>query len=271
VVVASGGGASNVVPALVVSKREFVGNWEYLLDEAIYTSPPHPSWSGAALINREGKLIGVGSLIVGDAAGTNNNPVMYSYRSISEPTANELALAVDQCGPAPGRMRRRGVDRLVEQIFQLPTNSRLLTTSAGTTLLAPPPLATTTTSFSLTSAILPNVERFDLEWLDRAQQTKARLVIIADDTGREGAPVVGGDLGRIGLDHQIADRQDEPVGIDQDAGAFAIAPRPCTVRPSGLMWVLILTTAEISSSSEPVSAGRGCSRAKRRTRPRAAT
>jgi S1-C subfamily serine protease len=75
VVVASGGGASNVVPALVVSKREFVGNWEYLLDEAIYTSPPHPSWSGAALINREGKLIGVGSLIVGDAAGTKeNNP-----------------------------------------------------------------------------------------------------------------------------------------------------------------------------------------------------
>jgi S1-C subfamily serine protease len=75
VVVASGGGASNVVPALVVSKREFVGNWEYLLDEAIYTSPPHPSWSGAALINREGKLIGVGSLIVGDAAGNKeNNP-----------------------------------------------------------------------------------------------------------------------------------------------------------------------------------------------------
>jgi S1-C subfamily serine protease len=75
VVVASGGGASNVVPALVVSKREFVGNWEYLLDEAIYTSPPHPSWSGAALINRDGKLIGVGSLIVGDAAGTKeNNP-----------------------------------------------------------------------------------------------------------------------------------------------------------------------------------------------------
>ena len=75
VVVASGGGASNVVPALVVSKREFVGNWEYLLDEAIYTSPPHPSWSGAALISREGKLIGVGSLIVGDAAGTKeNNP-----------------------------------------------------------------------------------------------------------------------------------------------------------------------------------------------------
>src|SRR5262245_28022695 len=74
-VVASGSGASMVVPVQVVGKREFVGNWEYLLEEAIYTAPPHPNWSGAALISREGKLIGVGSLIVSDAAGTKqNNP-----------------------------------------------------------------------------------------------------------------------------------------------------------------------------------------------------
>jgi len=53
----------------VVGKREFAGNWEYLLDEAIFTSPPHPQWSGAALISRDGKLVGVGSLIVGDATG----------------------------------------------------------------------------------------------------------------------------------------------------------------------------------------------------------
>src|SRR5262249_4958226 len=50
-------------------KREFAGSWEYLLDEAIFTAPPHPAWSGAALISREGKLLGIGSLIVGDAAG----------------------------------------------------------------------------------------------------------------------------------------------------------------------------------------------------------
>ena len=53
----------------VVARREFAGSWEYLLDEAIFTTPPHPAWSGAALINREGKLVGVGSLIVGDAGG----------------------------------------------------------------------------------------------------------------------------------------------------------------------------------------------------------
>src|SRR5262245_34001412 len=75
VVVASGGGADVVAPAVVVSKREFAGNWEYMLDEAIFTSPPHPAWSGAALISRDGKLVGVGSLIVGDATGTKeNNP-----------------------------------------------------------------------------------------------------------------------------------------------------------------------------------------------------
>jgi S1-C subfamily serine protease len=68
VLVASFGGPDMVAPAFVVAKREFAGSWEYLLDEAIFTTPPHPVWSGAALINREGKLVGVGSLIVGDAA-----------------------------------------------------------------------------------------------------------------------------------------------------------------------------------------------------------
>jgi S1-C subfamily serine protease len=66
--IASFGGVASA--AHVVAKREFAGSWEYLLDEAIFTAPPHPAWSGAALISRDGKLIGVGSLIVGDTAGT---------------------------------------------------------------------------------------------------------------------------------------------------------------------------------------------------------
>lgn len=69
VIIASFGGPTRAAPARVAAKREFAGSWEYLLDEAIFTSPPHPTWSGAALINRDGKLVGVGSLIVGDAAG----------------------------------------------------------------------------------------------------------------------------------------------------------------------------------------------------------
>ncbi len=77
VLVASFGGARMVAPAYVVAKREFAGNWEYLLDEAIFTAPPHPAWSGAALISREGKLVGVGSLIVGDAGGDNTPGNMF--------------------------------------------------------------------------------------------------------------------------------------------------------------------------------------------------
>ena len=69
VIVASFGGPARAAPARIAAKREFAGSWEYLLDEAIFTTPPHPAWSGAALISREGKLVGVGSLIVGDAIG----------------------------------------------------------------------------------------------------------------------------------------------------------------------------------------------------------
>jgi S1-C subfamily serine protease len=71
--VASFGGAGMVLPVHVASRREFTGSWEYLVEGAIFTTPPHPAWSGAALITREGKLVGVGSLIVGDTGGDSSN------------------------------------------------------------------------------------------------------------------------------------------------------------------------------------------------------
>lgn len=66
VMIASSGDDS-VAFAYVVSKRPFSGNWEYALDQALYTSPPMMNWSGAALFDRDGKLVGVGSLIVREA------------------------------------------------------------------------------------------------------------------------------------------------------------------------------------------------------------
>ncbi|MAF49251.1 MAG: hypothetical protein CMM10_13405 [Rhodospirillaceae bacterium] len=69
VLVASRGGAQPVVAARVVSRRVFTGAWEYMLERAIYTSPPHTYHSGAALIGEDGRLLGVGSLLVNDAAG----------------------------------------------------------------------------------------------------------------------------------------------------------------------------------------------------------
>lgn len=68
-IVASFGGAERVSPVYVVSRRAFSGSWEYLLDSAIFTYPPVPEWSGAALISASGELMGIGSLIVGDATG----------------------------------------------------------------------------------------------------------------------------------------------------------------------------------------------------------
>jgi len=53
----------------VVSKRSFTGSWEYLLEEAIFVTPPTRQWAGAALIGRDLKLLGLGSLAVRDAAG----------------------------------------------------------------------------------------------------------------------------------------------------------------------------------------------------------
>ena len=69
VIVAGGGGVAHALKARVVSKREFAGYWEYVLDEAIFTSPPHPSWGGAACIDAEGRLQGIGSLFVQEARG----------------------------------------------------------------------------------------------------------------------------------------------------------------------------------------------------------
>ena len=59
---AGAGGRQRSVAARIVAKQEFAGYWEYLLDEAIFTSPAHPHWGGTALIGEKGELLGIGSL-----------------------------------------------------------------------------------------------------------------------------------------------------------------------------------------------------------------
>jgi S1-C subfamily serine protease len=63
-VAGSAGVEPQEVQAQVVARREFAGRWEYLLDDAIFTTPPHQHWSGAALIDLDGQLRGIGSLII---------------------------------------------------------------------------------------------------------------------------------------------------------------------------------------------------------------
>lgn len=63
------GGRAAVSPAFVVSRRTFPGYWEYLLEDAIFTAPLNPRHPGAALVGRDGRLLGIGYLAVGDARG----------------------------------------------------------------------------------------------------------------------------------------------------------------------------------------------------------
>lgn len=65
--VAAGGAEESLSVATVVSRRQFAGYWEYLIESAIFTSPPRSDFGGAALINRDGELVGIGSLFVMDA------------------------------------------------------------------------------------------------------------------------------------------------------------------------------------------------------------
>ena len=68
VVFAIGGEAGGAAPTRLLSRRPFAGYWEYYLDEALFTSPPLPMHTGAALFNRRGELVGIGSLAVAGAA-----------------------------------------------------------------------------------------------------------------------------------------------------------------------------------------------------------
>lgn len=61
------GGEGGMSVATVVSRRPFAGYWEYLIDGAIFTSPARTDHSGAALIDKNGELVGIGSLLVMDA------------------------------------------------------------------------------------------------------------------------------------------------------------------------------------------------------------
>ena len=63
------GGEKATLKVKVASRREFAGYWEYLLENAIFTVPAYPLWGGSALVDADGALLGVGSLLVQEALG----------------------------------------------------------------------------------------------------------------------------------------------------------------------------------------------------------
>lgn len=67
--ITSGGDNGTVSMARLLSRRSFSGNWEYHLDEALFTAPARRDQSGAGLFNGKGELVGIGSLWLADATG----------------------------------------------------------------------------------------------------------------------------------------------------------------------------------------------------------
>jgi S1-C subfamily serine protease len=63
-VLASAGGRKHALRCTIAARQEFAGYWEYMLEEAIFTAPAHPSWGGAGLIGGDGRLMGIGSLVM---------------------------------------------------------------------------------------------------------------------------------------------------------------------------------------------------------------
>jgi S1-C subfamily serine protease len=77
--------------ALVLARREFAGAWEYLLEDAIFTAPAHPHWSGAALVDKTGALVGLGSLLVRELIdGEESNANMFVPIDLLKPILQSL-------------------------------------------------------------------------------------------------------------------------------------------------------------------------------------
>lgn len=60
VIVVSWTREAGLLPAVVTDRAPYAGYWEYLLEDALYVSPIHPAFPGAALISLQGELVGIG-------------------------------------------------------------------------------------------------------------------------------------------------------------------------------------------------------------------
>jgi S1-C subfamily serine protease len=63
-IVAGAGGVDNAIAATLSGRGEFAGYWEYVIDDALFTTPAHASWGGCAVIGSSGELLGIGSLLI---------------------------------------------------------------------------------------------------------------------------------------------------------------------------------------------------------------
>jgi S1-C subfamily serine protease len=103
VVIAGAGGRAHAAAGHVLARMQFAGYWEYLLESAILTEPAHPHWSGAALINATGELVGMASLAMqGQTQGGAPRPInMCVPIDLLPPILDDLTRGRPQQPPRP--------------------------------------------------------------------------------------------------------------------------------------------------------------------------
>jgi S1-C subfamily serine protease len=91
VIVMGHGGLQHSLNAKVIARREFAGYWEYLLEDALFTAPPHPEWGGTALVGTDGRLLGIGSLLTQErASGESFDANMFVPVELLEPILHDM-------------------------------------------------------------------------------------------------------------------------------------------------------------------------------------
>jgi S1-C subfamily serine protease len=103
VIAAGGGGLDHALAARLLARAPFAGYWEYFLQEALFTGPDHPHWSGAALIGPAGDIMGIGSLRMEHSApGGKVSPInMFVPAELLPPILDDLASGRSTRAPRP--------------------------------------------------------------------------------------------------------------------------------------------------------------------------
>lgn len=117
VVIAGAGGRAHAAASQVLTRMRFAGYWEYLLEDAIITGPAHPHWSGAALLDESGALVGAGSLsLQGRTRDGESTPLnMFVPAELLAPILDDLASGRPAHPPRPwlGVLAQDFQDRVV--------------------------------------------------------------------------------------------------------------------------------------------------------------
>src|SRR6516164_8576618 len=255
VVVAGAGGRKHSVVARIAAKQEFAGNWEYVLDEAIFTAPAHPFWGGTAMIGRAGELLGIGSLQVQQVreSGTPEplnmivpidilkpiledgfenidghdhvewlgRPAFAHLLHLQRADAQKLARASDHRSTAPERMRRRGEDRLVEHVFPIAGEFLLGGDARHHRMLASARAGDHDGIAHFGRLRLADRQRGQLDARQRLDQPEAGLLVVGQDVTGNRAAVREVQPDRFRLGDEVSDGEHHALA-DQDAVAGAL-------------------------------------------------